>query len=56
MPDEHVALRWGGQYGSFGEVRHQSEGLSRLVPRTMMAQQLLRYVGLEVWLKEQGLM
>ncbi|MBJ6590595.1 hypothetical protein JGT96_08100 [Enterobacter hormaechei] len=36
---------WSGQYGSFGEVRHQSEGFSRLVNRTAMAHQPLRYAG-----------
>ena len=38
-------VRWSGQYGSFGEVRHQSEGFSRAVNRTAMAHQPLRYAG-----------
>ena len=38
-------MRWSGQYGSFGEVRHQSEGFSRLVNRSAMAHQPLRYAG-----------
>ena len=38
-------VRWSGQYGSFNEVRHQSEGFSRLVNRTAMAHQPLRYAG-----------
>jgi hypothetical protein len=37
VTDERGAVRWSGQYGSFGEVRHQSEGFSRLVNRTAMA-------------------
>ena len=45
MTDERGAVRWSGQYGSFGEVRHQSEGFSRLVNRTAMAHQPLRYAG-----------
>ncbi|CZV88562.1 RHS domain-containing protein [Enterobacter hormaechei] len=45
VTDERGAVRWSGQYGSFGEVRHQSEGFSRLVNRTAMAHQPLRYAG-----------
>lgn len=45
VTDEHGTVRWSGQYGSFGEVRHQSEGFSRLVNRTAMAHQPLRYAG-----------
>ena len=45
VTDEHGAVRWSGQYGSFGEVRHQSEGFSRVVNRTAMAHQPLRYAG-----------
>ena len=45
MTDERGAVRWSGQYGSFGEVRHQSEGFSRLVNRSAMAHQPLRYAG-----------
>ncbi|VAE43925.1 Rhs family protein [Enterobacter hormaechei] len=45
VTDERSAVRWSGQYGSFGEVRHQSEGFSRLVNRTAMAHQPLRYAG-----------
>ncbi len=45
MTDERGAVRWSGQYGSFGEVRHQSEGFSRAVNRTAMAHQPLRYAG-----------
>ncbi len=43
VTDERGAVRWSGQYGSFGEVRHQSEGFSRLVNRTAMAHQPLQY-------------
>ena len=43
VTDERGAVRWSGQYGSFGEVRHQSEGFSRVVNRTAMAHQPLRY-------------
>ncbi|MFV8218753.1 RHS repeat-associated core domain-containing protein, partial [Enterobacter cloacae complex sp.6700776] len=45
VTDERSAVRWSGQYGSLGEVRHQSEGFSRLVNRTAMAHQPLRYAG-----------
>ncbi|MEG5856654.1 RHS repeat-associated core domain-containing protein, partial [Enterobacter mori] len=45
VTDERGAVRWSGQYGSFGEVRHQSEGFSRAVNRTAMAHQPLRYAG-----------
>ena len=45
VTDERGAVRWSGQYGSFGEVRHQSEGFSRFVNRTAMAHQPLRYAG-----------
>ena len=45
VTDERGAVRWSGQYGSFGEVRHQSEGFSRVVNRTAMAHQPLRYAG-----------
>ena len=45
VTDERGAVRWSGQYGSFGEVRHQSEGFSRVVKRTAMAHQPLRYAG-----------
>ena len=38
-------MRWSGQYGSFGEMRHQSKGFSRVVNRTAMAHQPLRYAG-----------
>ena len=45
VTDERGAVRWSGQYGSFGEVRHQSEGFSRVVNCTAMAHQPLRYAG-----------
>ena len=45
VTDERGAVRWSGQYSSFGEVRHQSEGFSRVVNRTAMAHQPLRYAG-----------
>ncbi|QFQ08192.1 RHS repeat-associated core domain-containing protein [Enterobacter sichuanensis] len=45
VTDERGAVRWSGQYGSFGEVRHQSEGFSRVVNRSAMAHQPLRYAG-----------
>ncbi|HCT7899873.1 TPA: RHS domain-containing protein [Enterobacter cloacae] len=45
VTDERGAVRWSGQYGSFGEVCHQSEGFSRVVNRTAMAHQPLRYAG-----------
>lgn len=45
VTDERGAVRWSGQYGSFGEVRHQSEGFSRVANRTAMAHQPLRYAG-----------
>ncbi|KAE8275031.1 RHS repeat-associated core domain-containing protein, partial [Enterobacter sp. C6] len=45
VTDERGAVRWSGQYGSFGEVHHQSEGFSRVVNRSAMAHQPLRYAG-----------
>ncbi|WP_368528113.1 RHS repeat-associated core domain-containing protein [Enterobacter cloacae] len=45
VTDERGTVLWSGQYGSFGEVRHQSEGFSRVVNRTAMAHQPLRYAG-----------
>ena len=45
VTDERGTVLWSGQYGSFGEVRHQSEGFSRVVKRTAMAHQPLRYAG-----------
>ena len=45
VTDERGAVRWSGQYGSFGEVRHQNEGFSRVVNRSAMAHQPLRYAG-----------
>ena len=45
VTDERGTVRWSGQYGSFGEVHHQSEGFSRVVNRSAMAHQPLRYAG-----------
>ena len=45
VTDERGAVRWSGQYGSFGEVRYQSEGFSRLMYCTAMTHQPLRYAG-----------
>ena len=39
------SLRWSGQYGSFGEVRHQTDGFTRLAKNTALAHQPLRYAG-----------
>ncbi|MDT3409742.1 UNVERIFIED_ORG: RHS repeat-associated protein [Atlantibacter sp. SORGH_AS 304] len=45
VTDEEGSLRWSGQYGSFGEVRHQTDGFTRLAQDTAMAHQPLRYAG-----------
>ena len=45
MTDENGDLRWSGQYGSFGEVRRQSEGFSRRAVRPALHHQPLRYAG-----------
>ncbi|WP_312951377.1 RHS repeat-associated core domain-containing protein [Superficieibacter sp.] len=45
VTDASGAVRWSGQYGSFGEVRYQSEGLSRLANSATLRHQPLRYAG-----------
>lgn len=45
VTDVEGRLRWSGQYGSFGEVRHQTDGFTRLAQDTAMAHQPLRYAG-----------
>ncbi|ELY3469268.1 PAAR/RHS domain-containing protein [Cronobacter universalis] len=38
-------LRWSGRYDSFGEVRHQTDGFTRLTEDTSLVHQPLRYAG-----------
>nr|WP_303245921.1 RHS domain-containing protein [Cronobacter turicensis] len=38
-------LRWSGHYGSFGEVRYQTDGFMRLAQSPALAYQPLRYAG-----------
>ena len=45
VTDEEGRLRWSGHYGSFGEVRHQTDGFTRLAQDTALAHQPLRYAG-----------
>ncbi|MEK0169764.1 RHS repeat-associated core domain-containing protein, partial [Pseudescherichia vulneris] len=45
VTDEQGNLCWSGQYGSFGEVRYQSDGFSRLLQATTPDHQPLRYAG-----------
>ncbi len=45
VTDEEGSLRWSGQYGSFGEVRHQTDAFTRLAQDTALAHQPLRYAG-----------
>ena len=45
VTDERGALRWSGQYSSFGEVRRQTEGFLRLAHCTSLHHQPLRYAG-----------
>ncbi|ELY2909884.1 RHS domain-containing protein [Cronobacter dublinensis] len=45
VTDVEGKLRWSGQYGSFGEVRHQTDGFTRLAISTAMLHQPLRYAG-----------
>ncbi|WP_144818520.1 RHS repeat-associated core domain-containing protein, partial [Enterobacter sp. DE0047] len=45
VTDEQGNLCWSGQYGSFGEVRYQSDGFSRLLQATTPDPQPLRYAG-----------
>lgn len=45
VTDERGALRWSGQYGSFGEVRHQTDGFNRLLHHAALPHQPLRYAG-----------
>jgi len=43
--DEQGDIRWSGQYGSFGEVRHQTDGFTRMAQNTALPHQPLRYAG-----------
>ncbi len=45
VTDEQGNLCWSGQYGSFGEVRYQSDGFSRLLQNGTLYHQPLRYAG-----------
>ncbi|MBP2194595.1 RHS repeat-associated protein [Pantoea cypripedii] len=45
MTDAEGAVRWSGQYGSFGEVSRQTEGFYRLSGLTSLHHQPLRYAG-----------
>ncbi|ELY2909913.1 RHS domain-containing protein [Cronobacter dublinensis] len=45
VTDVEGNLRWSGQYGSFGEVRHQTDGFTRLARNTTLTHQPLRYAG-----------
>ncbi|WP_084935436.1 RHS repeat-associated core domain-containing protein [Pantoea rwandensis] len=45
VTDASGALRWSGQYGSFGEVSRQTEGFSRLGQHPALHHQPLRYAG-----------
>ncbi len=45
VTDEEGAIRWSGQYGSFGEVRRQTDGFQRTAPVSALAHQPLRYAG-----------
>ncbi|MGP3591501.1 RHS repeat-associated core domain-containing protein [Vagococcus sp. WN89Y] len=45
VSDENGSLRWSGQYGSFGEVRHQTDGFTRVALNTALPHQPLRYAG-----------
>lgn len=45
VTDEEGNLRWSGRYGSFGEVRHQTDGFTRLAQHTALTHQPLRYAG-----------
>ncbi len=45
VTDEQGSICWSGQYGSFGEVRYQSDGFSRLLQATTPDPQPLRYAG-----------
>jgi RHS repeat-associated protein len=42
---ERGDIRWSGQYGSFGEVRRQAEGFTRLAKQSALPHQPLRYAG-----------
>ncbi|QKJ85622.1 type IV secretion protein Rhs [Paramixta manurensis] len=42
---ENGELRWSGHYGSFGEVKRQTEGFHRLARQTALSHQPLRYAG-----------
>ncbi len=43
--DERGDISWSGQYGSFGEVRRQTEGFTRLAKQSVLPHQPLRYAG-----------
>jgi len=45
VTDERGDIRWSGQYGSFGEVRRQTEGFTRLAKQSALPHQPLRYAG-----------
>lgn len=45
VSDETGAVRWSGQYDSFGQVKRQSEGFQRLASSQQTLQQPLRYAG-----------
>jgi len=52
VTDEEGSLRWSGHYGSFGEVRHQTDGFTRLAQHTVLAHQPLRYADSETGLHD----
>ena len=45
VTDGQGSICWSGQYGSFGEVRYQSDGFSRLLQNGILYHQPLRYAG-----------
>jgi RHS repeat-associated protein len=45
VTDAEGAVRWSGQYGSFGEVSRQTEGFYRLSGQASLHHQPLRYAG-----------
>jgi len=45
VSDETGAVRWSGQYDSFGQVKRQSEGFQRLASSQPTLHQPLRYAG-----------
>jgi len=43
--DANGTVRWSGHYGSFGEIRHQTEGFTRQLQNQTLSHQPLRYAG-----------